>query len=98
MAGHGDNPGGPWWPLFPGPLPQRGKAAEGLGWGSSGGELMPHWGRNSRKQAGDVSPIIPAAPFGWNYYLCQGFNARLVWVWHGAELVTPHKGLQVHME
>lgn len=40
------------------------KAAQGLGWGCSGEEVMPQGRRNSGKQAGGVSPIFPAASFG----------------------------------
>lgn len=77
--GCGGNPGGPWWPLFPGAhwFPsleeeQRGSAEKRLHRDWDGAALMPQWGKNSGKQAGDVFPIIPAASFGWNSSSVQG--------------------------
>lgn len=41
-----------------------GKGCRGMGWGSSGEEVMPRGGRNCGKQAGGVFPMIPATSFG----------------------------------
>lgn len=55
------------------------QAAEGLGWGSSGEEVMPKGGRNSAKKAGDVFLIIPAALFGRYSLAVQGKSQVVLW-------------------